>query len=427
MLIYFKSILNSSRYVSIGTNSSFGLEFNNRLKILNIFTWTCILFCTPYYVSMFIMKNNESAFLFVIVQLLFALSLWLNKLGYYSISKILILITTNYSVLVLNFTYGYDSGFYLYYFTSPLIVFSIFHFQDRIQSIISLSLYLSSFAIAAFCHSTELEPVVITSANTTNILFYLNSILVFCFLAVLAISFSKFHNDVSNQVLNKNIILKQNQIELEQLLKDKNILLTETHHRVKNNLAVISGMFDLQMLFENDKRINSIMTNAKNRIKSMSLVHESLYSQSIVSKIDFKTYVASLVKELKNSLQLETEVKFQLEIDDIHLELSTAIPCGLIINEIVTNCFKHAFKNTSDPKIIIQMNFNETYTLSIHDNGSGFDSENRAEQNSLGLTLIDALVNQLNGSFSYQKVQGTLINIYFKKNDDKRIENILIS
>ena len=169
------------------------------------------------------------------------------------------------------------------------------------------------------------------------------------------------------------------------------------------------------------------MTNAKNRIKSMSLVHESLYSQSIVSKIDFKTYVASLVKELKNSLQLETEVKFQLEIDDIHLELSTAIPCGLIINEIFTNCFKHAFKNTSDPKIIIQMNFNETYTLSIHDNGSGFDSEGKGEQNSIGMTLIDALVKQLNGSYSFEKIDGTLITIHFKKNDDTAIENILVS
>jgi two-component sensor histidine kinase len=73
------------------------------------------------------------------------------------------------------------------------------------------------------------------------------------------------------------------------------------------------------------------------------------------------------------------------------------------------------------------MNFNETFTLSIHDNGSGFDSENRAEQNTLGLTLIDALVNQLNGSYSFQKAQGTLINICFKNNDDKRIENIHIS
>jgi two-component sensor histidine kinase len=232
---------------------------------------------------------------------------------------------------------------------------------------------------------------------------------------------------VSNQVIKKNITLKQNQIQLEQLLKDKNILLAETHHRVKNNLAVISGIFDLQMFFENDQRINAIMTNAKNRIKSMSLVHESLYSQSIVSRIDFKMYVESLVKELKNSLQMENEVSFQLEIEDIHLDLSSAIPCGLIINEIVTNCFKHAFKDTANPKIKIQMNFNETFTLSIHDNGSGFDSENRAEQNTLGLTLIDALVNQLNGSYSFQKAQGTLINICFKNNDDKRIENIHIS
>lgn len=401
------------RLISIGNNPVWGEEFNDRLKTLNIFTWACILFCSPYYIFMFFDGNYLIGLLFVFVQLLFSLSLLCNKFEYYSIAKILILISTNYSVLCLNFIFGYESGFYLYYFTSPLIVFSFFNFRQFIQTIIGLTLYISSYFIAHFAHTNGAEPWIKVNENMIELLYDINVILSLCYLIVLASSFSKFHYDASEKVNRKNLELKQNKLELENLLDEKQTLLSETHHRVKNNLAVISGLFDLQLMLEKDPKLYAILTNSKNRIKSMSLIHESLYNQTNVSHINIKEYIRSLIQEIQKSMQLNKEVEISFEIEPIYFDLSVAIPCGLIINEVITNCFKHAFKDTENPKITIKLVHNQHYKLCITDNGKGLHVATVPNQNSLGLTLIDALTKQLEGQYSYENVEGTHFCLIF--------------
>jgi len=404
------------RLTSIGVDPMLGYEFNDRLKILNIFTWTCILFCTPYYITMLLLGSYETALLFLTVQILFSVSLVYNKFQKYNVAKIVILITTNYSVLCLNFTFGHDAGFFLYYFTSPLIVFSFFYFHQWIQTIFSLILYLSSYIIIELAHVSKMPPFFVVEENILLFLYYINVFLSFCFLIVLARSFSKFHNDASEQVRRKNAELNQNQKVLEQLLLDKNTLLSETHHRVKNNLAVICGMFDLHLMNEKDPNVKAIFRNSKNRIKSMSLIHESLYSQPTFSQIDIKSYILTLVSELKNSLQSDKEVKIRVIIDDIKLDLSKAIPCGLIVNEIVTNSFKHAFSTIENPEIRIEMReLEEDIYLKIEDNGIGFEDEMMNISKSLGMPLITAFSKQLEGTFSFNTNKGTLFNLIFTR------------
>lgn len=406
------------RIFSIGVSSKRDEEFNERLKILNIFTWTCMIFCAPYYTLMFIQGNYVIGLLFVLVQAAFSLSIWLNKFEYYILSKILILITTNYSVLILNFTFGYDAGFYLYYFTSPLIVYSFFNFRQFRQTFAGLILYISSYFIADFADARNIEPWLKLEPEMVSLLYNINVVLAFTFLIVLASSFSKFHFDASQKITRKNTELEQNKKELEQLLKEKNTLLSETHHRVKNNLAVISGMFDLQMMHEKDPTIKSVYTISKNRIKSMSLIHESLYSQSSLSNIDFKKYIESLIKEIQNSLQTNPVVKVYIDVDNVFLDLSKAIPCGLIINEVITNSFKHAFKEINHPEIRVKMTFINRYILTISDNGLGYDSNFMNKKDSLGMSLIEALTNQLNGTYSFKNEEGTVFNLTFGEEED---------
>ena len=351
--------------------------------------------------------------LFLLIQISYSLSLLLNKFGYYSFSKILILISTNYSVLFLNFAFGYESGFCMYYFTSPLVVFSFFNFNQRGQTIIGLLLYLSSFLIADISHSMGMLPWIEISPEMLNFLYITNIFFAFSFLVVLARGFSKFHYFTSQKVLFKNQELEQNKKELEILLNEKNTLLSETHHRVKNNLAVISGLFDLQLMFEKDPKLKSIFTNSKNRIKSMSLIHESLYNQTNVSQIDFKNYTELLTSEIQNSMQIDKNVQIIIEIDTIYFNLSKAIPCGLIINEVVTNCFKHAFAETEMPLITIQLTHTERYILTIIDNGKGIPINKAANQNSLGMILIDAFTKQLEGEISFTNKNGTLFSLTF--------------
>lgn len=401
------------RAISIGVDDSLSTEFNNRLRILNIFTWTCILFCTPYYATMFYLKNFDSAILFCILQLFFTISLFCNKHHFYKIGKFLTLISTNYSVLALSLTYGHDSGFFLYYFTSPLIIYSFFHFYQFRQTILGILLYLSSYTIIEIAHYQNFTPLIHLNTQTLTSLYYLNVAMAFAFLIVLTSSFSKFQNDIAREVQDKNSELERNQQELEQLLNEKNTLLSETHHRVKNNLAVISGLFDLQLMYDKDPRLKELLTNSKNRIKSMSLIHESLYHQSNVSKINLRTYIEDLVNEIEKTQSSKALVNFHFDLEEVHLDLSQSIPCGLIINEVVGNCYKHAFKNLSSPMITITLKKLEKISLTIKDNGSGINLANSEDINSLGMTLIDAFTRQLEGEFSYRIEDGTEFSLIF--------------
>lgn len=401
------------RAISIGVDDSLSSEFNNRLRVLNIFTWTCILFCTPYYVTMFFLKNYDSALLFCTVQLLFSISLVCNKNKFYKVGKFLNLISTNYSVLALSFTYGHESGFYLYYFTSPLIIYSFFNFYQFRQTILGMLLYLSSYSIIEFANYKNIQPIITVSPEILSSLYYLNVMMAFAFLIVLTSSFSKFQNDIAKEVQEKNTELEKNQKDLEKLLNEKNTLLSETHHRVKNNLAVISGLFDLQLMYDKDPRLKELLSNSKNRIKSMSLIHESLYHQSNVSKIDLRTYIEDLVNEIAKTQSSSVPVQLQFDLDEVYLDLSQSIPCGLIINEVVSNCFKHAFENCENPVITITLKRENGIKLVIKDNGTGIDLANSEDINSLGMTLIDAFTRQLEGDFSYRIEKGTEFSLNF--------------
>lgn len=362
---------------------------------------------------MFILGNYDSALLFVVIQLLFSLSLFCNRYSLFKTAKFLTLISTNYSVLILSFTFGHSSGFYLYYFTSPLIVYSFFHFYQFRQTVISLLLYLSSYALIEYANYNKYEAFVAVEPSTLTALYYLNVTMAFCFLIILTSSFSKFQNDVATEVNLKNIELRQKQLELEKILDEKNTLLSETHHRVKNNLAVISGLFDLQLMYDDDAKLKSILTNAKNRIKSMSLVHESLYQEADIASIDMQKYLSSLVSEIVKTMQKDTIIDIQYDIDYVSLNLSKAIPLGLIVNEVVSNCFKHAFDNHPTGKIVISLKKNNSCQLVIKDNGNGIPLNKAENSNSLGMVLIEAFSKQVDGNYTYRINNGTEFSLNF--------------
>jgi two-component sensor histidine kinase len=279
---------------------------------------------------------------------------------------------------------------------------------------LGILLYLSSYSIVEIAHFNEIQPLVILNQETLTILYYLNVVMAFAFLIVLTSSFSKFQNDIAFEVQIKNDELEKNQKELEKLLNEKNTLLSETHHRVKNNLAVISGLFDLQLMYDDDPHLKEVLSNAKNRIKSMSLIHESLYHESNVSKINLKNYIETLVKEVAKTHVSQTSANLIFSLEEIHLDLSQAIPCGLIINEVISNCFKHAFDTTSNPTISISILQREKIELTISDNGKGFKHDYSQILNSLGITLIEAFTKQLEGQFSYKSFRGTEFSLIFE-------------
>lgn len=394
------------RLISIGVVATNIEEFNKKLRLTNVFIWLCVLYCVPYYVWFFSVGNYNLGSIFVVSQLFFCLSLVANQRLYYNTARILIIISTNYVVLLLNFAFGHESGFLLYYFATPLVVYTLFHYLQRLQIILGLILYMSSYVIGEAFHFMGTEALLELGHRDLTRLHFFNVFAAFGFLIFLALGFSKqFYNAFKE--------LNRRNEEQQKLIAEKNTLLSETHHRVKNNLAVISGMLDLQMIYDQNPELSEILNNSKRRIKSMSLIHESLYREKDLAYIDFRDYITQMIQEIERSVKMNPNIVVEIRMQQLHFDLQKAVPLGLIMNEVLTNAFKHAFKPDQSGLILVEFvkEHSKKYVLRISDNGVGLPKETRS--GSLGMTLIEALVEQLDGSYSYKRINGTVFEMTF--------------
>ena len=214
--------------------------------------------------------------------------------------------------------------------------------------------------------------------------------------------------------------------KLKKSLEEKEILLKEIHHRVKNNLQIISSLLNLQSRYINDEEMLDIYKESQNRVKSMAIIHEKLYQSEDLARIDFGDYVKSLVLDLFHSYGVDN-IEPDISIRDVLLDINTAIPCGLIVNELVTNSIKHGFlasrtrdnSQSFDKRDKIAVNItkeNEIYTMSVYDNGIGFpDNLDFRHTDSLGMQLVISLTSQLRGTVELERNNGTLFRIVFKE------------
>ncbi len=211
---------------------------------------------------------------------------------------------------------------------------------------------------------------------------------------------------------------KQAEEKILESLQEKEILLSEIHHRVKNNLQVIISLLGMQIDYIKDEKVISAVMESMNRIKSMAFIHQRLYRSTDLAHVDLKGYIRVLADNLIQTYQVSnTGISINLEIDDIFLKIDTAIPCGLILNELISNSLKHAFTNREDGRISISLSKNEdeSLTLIIEDNGIGISKDiNLDRQKSLGLRLVRLLVNQLRGTVKIDRSEGTKFVINFK-------------
>lgn len=203
---------------------------------------------------------------------------------------------------------------------------------------------------------------------------------------------------------------------IRQSLKEKEVLLKEVHHRVKNNLQVISSILNLQSSYVKDKKSLDLLLESQNRIKSMAFVHESLYQTKDFSNINFSSYVENICSNLVHSYSNpDNPPALNMDLESIQLNLDTAIPCGLIINELISNALKYAFKGMEEGQLdVLVKTSGETLTIVIADNGKGLP-ENIDFRNteSLGLQLVVTLVEQINGKIALETKKGTKFTIEF--------------
>lgn len=213
---------------------------------------------------------------------------------------------------------------------------------------------------------------------------------------------------------------KKAQEQIEKSLKEKEVLLREVYHRVKNNMQIITSLLNLQSRYARDGEDREMFRESHNRIKSMALVHERLYRSKDLSTIDFKEYINDIAKGLFQSYGANRgKIAMVMDINQISLDINTAIPCGLIINELLTNSLKHAFPEGKEGEIKISVHsMNEnTIELVVADNGIGISEDvDFRSTKSLGLQLVTLLAeNQLHGAVNLDRSKGTEFTITFKE------------
>jgi PAS domain S-box-containing protein len=226
-------------------------------------------------------------------------------------------------------------------------------------------------------------------------------------------------NQIAGAMANAQLFRERRRAEeqIKASLAEKEILLKEVHHRVKNNLQIISSLLYLQSTITEHGGAVSALMESRARIKSMALIHERVYASADLTSVDMGKYTRNLVSDLHQShLPEDSLIRLKFNLEDIPLGITEAIPCGLIINELVTNALKHAFPKGGEGEITIQLHKIESnrIALTVSDNGIGFPEQTDfRKSSSLGLTLINSLVEQLRGEIELDRSKGTTFTIRF--------------
>jgi two-component sensor histidine kinase/ligand-binding sensor domain-containing protein len=261
-------------------------------------------------------------------------------------------------------------------------------------------------------------PVTVSPEITINKPFYLRWWFLFiCIIALGGVVYSVQHYFEQQKY---SYFLKREIDRVTKELKEtetnyRETLLKEIHHRVKNNMQIISSLLSLQSSREPDVHLSEIIKESQNRIRSMALIHEKLYQSKKFSELDISSYVGSLVEYLKRVFLVNTAfVKVNLNIEEVYINIDVAIACGLIINELVSNSFKYAFPNNTKGAIFIEIRKQDKNTLfiSVKDDGVGIKNiSGLDETDSLGLKLVKMLVKQHRGDYNISNNEGALFEI----------------
>ena len=233
----------------------------------------------------------------------------------------------------------------------------------------------------------------------------------------------------TNERLKKEIVERRNaEKQLKRSLEGKEILLKEIHHRVKNNLQIISSLIYLQTRKIQDDKTNESLNEINSRIRSIALIHENIYKSDRFDKIDFNEYVHTIIQELFSIYKINTNnIQIKININEVFLDIDTSILCGLIINELVTNAMKHAFPDNRKGEIVVETQSNQTeFIVIIRDNGVGLPKHIDIDHmQTLGLQLVSNLVKQLNGTLLISTEKWTEFRIILPKRTSLKEEEII--
>jgi two-component sensor histidine kinase len=405
--------------INLGVNSEMEFYEKREARMINLFGWIALIGSIAGITTVFFIKAKYPTFIAMFSIFTAVAVLLLNYKGYYEAATYLFVFTTNVSVFVIVQQYETNVGNYLYYF--PLIFcVALVHNPTKAnankRTLILLAMIAASFLAAWIFDVDSLKNTTVTEADNKALMVY-NNYVTFFITIILVYLVVKLINRQNNEAL---WLLKQqqeSQVIIAQSLKEKETLLAEIQHRVKNNLAVITGLLNLQTEKAPCEISKNLMIDSRNRVMSIAMVHERLYKKENLSKINLKIYLSELIQEIVKSFPAQlNEIEILEELEQIELELTRAVPIGLIINEAVTNSLKHAFNGDIDKPIIkikMQIIYDKVH-ISFADNGIGYSDITKRKDNALGLSLIESLADQIDADITFRTENGASLHLSFQ-------------
>ncbi|MDX5586601.1 MAG: histidine kinase dimerization/phosphoacceptor domain -containing protein [Aureibaculum sp.] len=284
---------------------------------------------------------------------------------------------------------------------------SAFEEYDRLKNEIftaeadhRISLIQTEFDVAGKEDTIELQEITIERQRVRQTLFIVFASLLFILLLLIYIAYQNIRK--------KRVLLQKQNLEKEFLLK-------EIHHRVKNNLGVVSSLLELQAAKNDDPKVIEAMKQSQNRVYSMGMIHQRLYQGKNLATVEMKSYFQNLGQHILDSFGVVDRVNIEFEMEAIEIDVDTAIPLGLIVNELLTNSLKYAFPNErkGEIKISLQKTTAEILLLEVADDGVGKQEENLNKGTGFGTQLIKLLMQQLDGEMKFQSKEGTSFSFEF--------------
>ena len=414
-----KKVLN--QLLGLGVEETQSSYDKRRIKTTNLINLFVIFFILIGYTNYFILKSDFAPIPVTTFLVLSCISLFLNAKKKTRSSFLLFTVNINLSIFFINEYYPYEVGAYLFYF--PLIVSVVLlnnpSFLDK-QSATHFSVCTLFIAASLLLDFPGFQLQSLSAAQMKS-LWYYDLIMATSLTAMLSFLLTRIIYKQNKEIISQNEDLIKAKETVNVSLKEKEILLAELHHRVKNNLAIISGLLNLQEDSTSNDEAKQIISDSKTRIMSMALVHKMLYENGELKSINLGKYASELITELFYSYNLLKTVSVREDFDVILIPVNKSIPFGLILNEVVTNSIKYTFKSAQRHAgvfdISIKMHGN-TVNVLLKDNGTGFpkDFNDEANTHTLGIYLIKTLVEQIDGEVHFSNDNGAKIALNFVVN-----------
>lgn len=406
---------------------NFGIEASQspydqrRVRAANLLNVVIIVSLLVGYTNYFFLKSDFATGPVTLFLLLAVCSLVLSRYHFTSWSFALFTFNANLSIFFVNEQYPVEAGAYLYYF--PILVSVVLlvnpSLRDRF-SVLHLGICVLFMLTSVLIDLPGIRLTHLTTQTLT--LLWIYNLIISLFITVL-ISFmlTRLILKQNEEIVTRNEALLRSRVDVDNSLKEKEVLLAELHHRVKNNLAIISGLLNLQQGAVKSPEALQVIGDTRHRIMSMAMVHKMLYNNQDLKSIDIGKYSSELVSGLFGSARLTDRVKVIEDYDCIALSVDKSIPLGLILNEIVTNSIKYAYLDplASDPYFSISIrNRDGKIELLAQDSGAGFplDMNTHESSSSLGIFLIKSLTEQIDGQVYFSNAAGARVALSFAGN-----------